>query len=183
MRPPLVAPLLLLVAASPIAAAEQTAYDFACKAIEDDSPLPLSRFAGKTLLIVNTASRCGLTYQYEALQALWERYRDRGLVVIGVPSNDFGGQEPGRESEIKTFCETTFGIDFPMTSKVDVIGKEAHPLYRWAVRALGPEAAPRWNFHKYLIAPDGHLVTWFPSRTEPDAPELTRAIEDNLPHT
>ncbi|SLN28126.1 glutathione peroxidase [Oceanibacterium hippocampi] len=147
----------------------------------DGGELPLGQFAGKVMLIVNTASFCGYTPQYRALQALYDRFRDRGLVVIGVPSNDFGGQEPGDAGTIKTFCETTYGIDFPLAGKSRVRGGEAHPFYRWAAAELGGEAAPRWNFHKYLVAPDGSLVRAFATAVEPDDPSLVRAIEALLP--
>lgn len=158
----------------------ETAYDFEFTAIEGP-PLVLVTFKGKAILVVNTASRCGYTPQYADLQALWDRYRDRGLVVLGVPSNDFGGQEPGTESEIKQFCEVNFNVDFPMTAKVHVTGDRSHPFYRWAAAELGAAATPRWNFHKYLIAPDGRLVGWFSTPTSPTSDEVTRAIESHLP--
>ncbi len=166
----------------PQAPSEPGAHAFGFTAIEGD-PLPLERFAGKAVLVVNTASRCGFTRQYGDLQALWERFRDRGLVVLGVPSNDFGGQEPGSEAEIKEFCEVNFSVDFPMTEKVRVQGAQAHPFYRWAEATLGPGTAPRWNFHKYLVAPDGRLVAWFPTQTRPNAEAVIQAIEANLPGT
>ena len=157
-----------------------SAHDFSFTAIEG-GPLPLSSFEGKAVLVVNTASRCGFTHQYADLQALWERYRDRGLVVLGVPSNDFGGQEPGTETEIKTFCEVNFDVDFPMTAKVHVKGQSAHPFYEWAASAFGPTGTPRWNFHKYLIAPDGRLADWFSTATSPTSEKVARAIEAQLP--
>jgi len=157
-----------------------TAHDFAFTAV-DGSPLPLSDFAGRAVLVVNTASRCGFTGQYEGLQRLWQRYRDRGLTVLGVPSNDFAGQEPGSEAEIRAFCTTGFGVDFPLTAKVHVRGPEAHPFYRWAGDRFGVRARPRWNFHKYLIGPDGRPVTWFSSMTGPTAGRLVRAVEAALP--
>ncbi|WP_193367533.1 glutathione peroxidase [Pelagibius marinus] len=165
----------------PAAAADPavSAYDFVFTSIEGQ-PLPLSDFEGKVVLLVNTASRCGFTPQYEGLQAVWERYRDRGLVVLGVPSNDFGGQEPGSEAEIKQFCEVNFNVDFPLTSKEHVVGEEAHPFYRWAAAQLGFAARPHWNFHKYLIGPDGQLVDWFATTTKPTASKVTRAIETQL---
>ena len=156
-----------------------SAHDFAFTSIEGQ-PLPLSDFKGKVVLLVNTASRCGFTPQYEGLQAVWERYRDRGLVVLGVPSNDFGGQEPGSEAEIKQFCEVNFSIDFPLTSKEHVVGEAAHPFYRWATAQLGFAARPHWNFHKYLIGPDGQLVDWFATTTKPTASKVTQAIETQL---
>jgi glutathione peroxidase len=157
-----------------------TAHGFAFTSITG-APLPLDSFEGRAILVVNTASRCGYTPQYADLQAVWERYRERGLVVLGVPSNDFGGQEPGSEAEIKQFCEVNFDVDFPMTAKVKVRGEDAHPFYRWAAADLGADAAPRWNFHKYLVAPDGRLVAWFPTPTSPTSAEVTRAIESHLP--
>ena len=157
-----------------------TAHDFEFTAIEGE-PLLMTTFEGKVVLVVNTASRCGFTHQYADLQAVWGRYRDRGLVVLGVPSNDFGGQEPGTEAKIKEFCEVNFNVDFPMTAKVQVRGDEAHPFYRWAAEALGPAAEPRWNFHKYLIAPDGRLVDWFATSTSPTSERVLSAIEAYLP--
>ena len=146
----------------------------------DGKPMPLSGFAGKAVLVVNTASACGLTPQYKGLEALWCDYKGRGLVVLGVPCNDFGAQEPGTEGEIKTFCETSFGVDFPMTSKEHVIGAGAHPFYQWAAKELGEGGTPRWNFHKYLVAKDGALAGTFGSRTEPEAAEVKAAIEAAL---
>jgi len=157
-----------------------TAHDFSFRSI-DGAPLPLSDFAGKAVLVVNTASLCGFTPQYKGLQALWERYRGQGLVVLGVPSDDFGGQEPGSAQEIKGFCEVNYGLDFPLTEKSVVSGDGAHPFYRWAAAELGFAAKPRWNFHKYLIGPDGRLVDWFSSVTGPDSARLVRAVEAVLP--
>ena len=162
------------------AAEPRTAHDFRFTSIEGQ-PLALSDYAGKAVLVVNTASRCGFTPQYADLQDLWDRYRDRGLVVLGVPSNDFGGQEPGSEAEIKEFCEVQFGIDFPMTEKQQVIGAEAHPLYRWFAAELGQEGTPRWNFHKVLIGSDGALVAGWPSRIRPVSTEILSAVERVLP--
>jgi glutathione peroxidase len=170
---------ILLAAAAVPATAGESAHDFAFTSIEG-GPLPLASFAGKTVLVVNTASFCGYTPQYAGLQEVWERYRDRGLVVLGVPSNDFGGQEPGSEAEIKEFCEVNFDIDFPLTEKEHVVGPKAHLFYRWAAGQLGPDAAPRWNFHKYLLDRDGRLVAWFPSAAEPTAPEMAEATEAAL---
>lgn len=155
-------------------------HDFTFTSI-DGEPLPLSRFKGKALLIVNTASECGFTGQYAALQTVWERYRDRGFVLLGVPSNDFGGQEPGSEAQIKSFCAVNFNVDFPLTTKQHVKGDDAHPFYRWAGDTLGFIAKPRWNFHKYLVAPDGCLVDWFSSTTSPSSERVTKAIEGVLP--
>lgn len=168
------------VAAMPRVSAAATAHDFAFEAIEGQK-LGLADFRGKAVLVVNTASFCGYTPQYAGLQRLWERYRQRGLVVLGVPSNDFGAQEPGTAQEIKRFCETNYSIDFPLTGKVAVVGAAAHPFYRWAASVLGTESIPRWNFHKYLVGPDGQLRGWFPTRVEPDSPPLIQAIEAALP--
>ncbi|MGF1609286.1 MAG: glutathione peroxidase [Kiloniellales bacterium] len=156
-----------------------TAHEFSFPGIEGGE-IRLADFAGRPLLVVNTASECGYTPQYADLQALWTRYRDRGLVVIGVPSNDFGAQEPGDEAEIKAFCTKGFGVDFPMTSKQAVIGGTAHAFYRWVVEELGEVAAPKWNFHKVLIAPDGGLAGLWPSAVEPLDPEITETIEGLL---
>ncbi|MEQ8604323.1 MAG: glutathione peroxidase [Marivibrio sp.] len=147
----------------------------------DGRALSLADFAGAPILVVNTASFCGFTDQYEALQALYARYRDRGFAVVGVPSNDFGRQEPGTAEEIQAFCTGVYGVEFPLADKQTVRGPDAHPFYLWARDALGPENAPRWNFHKYLVGPDGALAAAFPSRVRPDAPELLQAIERLLP--
>ncbi len=156
-------------------AAPGGAFAFSFTAIEGD-PLPLARYAGRPLLVVNTASQCGYTYQYAALQRLWERYRGRGLVVLGVPSNDFR-QEAAGNAAIKAFCEANFDADFPLTEKVAVRGPGSHPLFAWLRGELGESAGPRWNFHKYLIAPDGRAVAAWPSGIEPDSPEVVRAVE------
>lgn len=168
----------MALAAFPTLAETASAHDFAFTSIEGD-PLPMTSFAGKAILLVNTASRCGFTYQYEALQTLWSDYRDRGLVVLGVPSNDFANQEPGSNEEIKHFCEVNFSIDFPMTEKQRVTGAEAHPLYRWVAAETGEQ--PSWNFHKYLITPTGAVVDVWSARTEPTAPPVLAAIEAVLP--
>lgn len=174
------AAMLGLAAALPAVARGATAHDFAFETIEG-APLPMADFAGKAVLLVNTASRCGFTHQYGDLQALWERYRDRGLVVLGVPSNDFGRQEPGSNSEIKQFCEVNFAVDFPLTEKAHVRGPEAHPLFRWIAAELGPRGEPRWNFHKFLITPDGRVVEAWPSRVSPGSEQVAAAIESALP--
>ncbi|NIM27989.1 MAG: glutathione peroxidase [Gammaproteobacteria bacterium] len=146
----------------------------------DGSRLALREFQGKAVLVVNTASECGFTPQYAGLQKLWEQYRDRGLVVLGVPSNDFGAQEPGDEAAIAHFCSERYAVDFPMTGKVQVIGGGAHPFYRWIAETLGEDAAPRWNFHKYLLGGDGELVAMWPSKVEPLSAEVTAAVEEAL---
>ena len=157
----------------------KSAYDFSFRGI-DGGDLPVASFQGKVVLLVNVASQCGLTPQYEGLERLWTARRNDGLVVLGVPANDFGAQEPGTESEIKTFCEMRFAVDFPMTAKEHVIGPEAHPLYKWVAEELGEDAAPKWNFHKYVFGRDGSITGTFGSRTPPDAPELAAAIDAAL---
>jgi len=156
-----------------------TAHDFEFHAI-DGGPLPLVQFKGKPILVVNTASKCGFTRQYAGLEALWSQYKDHGLVVLGVPANNFFGQEPGTDSQIAHFCSLTYGVDFPMTAKTDVVGRRAHPFYQWVKGALGKGGKPRWNFHKILIGKEGQPIAGFGSRTEPSAPELIRAIEAAL---
>lgn len=171
---------VLTAGAGPAQRKAMSAYDFEFQSI-DGARLPMAEFRGKAVLLVNTASQCGYTPQYEGLQALWEKYRDRGLVVLGVPSNDFGGQEPGTSAEIKDFCETSFSVDFPLTEKQVVIGGKAHPLYKWLAGELGEGAMPRWNFHKFLLGPDGEPAAVFPTAVEPNAPQVIKAIEAALP--
>ena len=158
----------------------RTAHDFAFPDIEGGE-IALSGYAGRPVLVVNTASKCGFTYQYDALQRLWARYRDRGLVVLGVPSDDFGGQELATEAEVKGFCEMNFGIDFPMTAITRVKGPDRHPFYAWAERAFGPADAPRWNFHKYLLDGEGRPVAAFGTGVEPDSAKVVAAVERLLP--
>jgi len=155
------------------------AHQFEFRTIRGEA-LPLSEYEGKAVLVVNVASRCGLTPQYRELQGLWERYRSRGLVVLGVPCNDFGAQEPGTEAEIVSFCEVNYDVDFPMTVKHSVIGEEAHPFYKWIADVAGEDALPKWNFHKYLIGPDGELVEVFGSRIAPDDASVVKAVEELL---
>ena len=156
-----------------------TAYDYDFTAI-DGSALPMTTFRDKVVLVVNVASACGLTPQYDGLEQLYRDYRDQGLVVLGVPCNQFAGQEPGTEADIQEFCRTNFGVDFPMTSKVDVKGDGAHPFYKWAVAEVGEPAEPVWNFHKLLVGKDGTLINVFGPRTTPDDAELKAAIEGAL---
>ena len=159
---------------------DKNAYDFEFKTLEDYKPLPLSNFKGNVILIVNTASKCGFTTQYEDLEALYEKYKSRGLTIIAVPSNDFGHQEPGDEREIAEFSNSIYDITFPMTSKERVSGKHAHPFYLWAKEELGVSAAPKWNFHKYLINRQGELINYFYSTTPPSACKVRKAIERAL---
>lgn len=157
-------------------AAQHTAYDFSFKTLYDEAPMPLSEFKGKVLLIINTASECGFTGQYDGLEKLYEELKDKGLVVLGVPSNDFGGQEPGDNKQIASFCKMNYGVTFPMASKETVSGENAHPFYKWAKETLGFGTAPKWNFHKYLVGKDGKLKDYFHSNTTPDSDKLRQAI-------
>ena len=156
-----------------------TAHDYSFTAI-DGRPLELKHFAGKAVLVVNVASYCGFTPQYTDLQDLHETYGSKGLVVLGVPSNDFGAQEPRGEAEIAKFCDSVYGVTFPLTAKQTVIGPDAHPLYKWIAAQAGEGAAPKWNFHKYLIGKDGSLVGAWPSRVRPGSSEIVEAIEGAL---
>ena len=156
-----------------------TAYDFSFRKI-DGGVLPLEAWRGRPVLIVNTASQCGFTPQYAELEKLWRRYRDKGFVLLAVPCNDFGAQEPGSEAEIKQFCETTYAVDFPLAAKEKVVGHDAHPFYRWVAAELGESSTPRWNFHKYLVGPDGALVGSWPSRVAPLDAAVTGEIDKAL---
>lgn len=142
--------------------------------------VPMSAFQGKTVLLVNTASKCGYTPQYEGLQALYEAKKDEGFVIVGVPSGDFMGQEYDDAEEIAEFCALNFGVTFPMAAKDHVKGKKASEIYKWAEAQLGEAAVPKWNFHKVLIGKDGKAVAAFPTKTKPDAPELVGAIDKSL---
>jgi len=175
----IVAILATAFAPAAYAADAADAYQFSFTSI-DGKPLPLSSFKGKTVLVVNTASQCGFTPQYTQLEKVWQKYKDKGLVVLGVPSNDFGKQEPGTNAEIKKFCEGNYDVDFPLTSKYDVVGPEAHDFYKWAAATGGDAAVPKWNFHKLLIDANGKLIGEFPTKMKPDAPEVTQAIEAAL---
>jgi glutathione peroxidase len=155
-----------------------TAYGFSFAGL-DGKDIKLSDFAGKPLLVVNTASLCGYTPQYAGLQELWTRFRERGLVVVGVPSNDFGGQEPGGVTEIEHTAHQGYGVTFPLAAKADVRGANPHPFYKWAA-AERPLDTPRWNFHKYLVGREGHIVAAFPPTVEPTDPRIVTAIEKDL---
>ena len=144
----------------------------------DGKPRPLCQYAGQVVLVVNTASQCGFTPQYEGLEALYRKYRSKGLVVLGFPSNDFGAQEPGSNKEIAEFCVNQFSIEFPMFEKTSVRGAGVNPLYADLARATGK--APEWNFHKYLVGRDGKTVASFESAVEPNDPRLVGAIEKLL---
>ena len=167
-----------------VAAASQgkkggTVYDYQLTAI-DGAPMPLSNYRGKVILLVNTASFCGFTPQYEGLQTLQNSYASRGFTVIGVPSGNFLGQEYASNKQISTFCKTKFGINFPLAEKSDVIGPTAIPLYKWAAAELGMSNIPKWNFHKYLIGRDGRLITAFGTKVHPMDVKVTTAISAAL---
>jgi glutathione peroxidase len=154
-------------------------FDFDIKDINEET-FALKNLKDKTVLLVNVASNCGFTKQYAELQELYEKYREKGLVVLAVPSNQFGGQEPGSNNEIKDFCETNFNITFPMTTKIDVKGENAHPIYLWAKENYGNVAVPKWNFHKILINKQGKIEDTYSSFTKPMSKKLTSKIEEIL---
>lgn len=143
-------------------------------------PVDASMFDGRVVLLVNTASRCAFTPQYEGLEALWDEYGGRGLTVLGIPSNDFGNQEPGSNEEIASFCSSTYDVSFPMLAKAKVTGREAHPLFAWARQAGGRDGVPGWNFHKIVIGRDGSFVAAFPSYVSPRSPQVMAAVEKAL---
>ena len=154
-------------------------FDFDIKDINEEN-FALKNLKDKAVLLVNVASNCGFTKQYSELQELYDKYNEKGLVVLGVPSNQFGGQEPGSNNEIKDFCETNFNITFPMTTKIDVKGDNAHPIYLWAKENYGNAAVPKWNFHKILINRQGKIEDTYSSFTKPMSKKLTSKIEEIL---
>lgn len=156
--------------------AADTVYDFSLKSINGQD-MPLSSYKGKVVLLVNTASQCGYTPQYTGLESIYNKYKDQGLVLVGVPANNFGGQEPGSNEEIKTFCSRNYHVTFPMSSKVSVKGSDEIPLYTFLSKTAGE---PKWNFTKYLIGRDGKVIKKFDSPVKPESPELTTAIEAAL---
>jgi glutathione peroxidase len=171
-----------LLFAGALVAAEKTVYDFTLNSIEGQ-PAPLAAYRGKVVMLVNVASRCGFTPQYTALEAVYEKYRDRGFVIVGIPANNFGSQEPGTNQEIKTFCTTKYNVTFPMMAKVSVKGDDTTPLYQFLTdKATHPETGGeiKWNFTKFLIGPDGRVITRFESAVTPDSPEVISAIEKAL---
>lgn len=172
----------LLFFATVLMAADKSIYDFTLNTI-DGQPAPLASYKGKVVLLVNVASRCGFTPQYTALEAVYEKYKDRGFVILGIPANNFGSQEPGTNQEIKTFCQSKYSVTFPMMSKVSVKGDDTTPLYQFltdktANAQTGGEI--KWNFTKFLIGPDGHVLARFEPAVTPDSPEVTAAIEKAL---
>ena len=155
---------------------EKLAYNFTFNDL-DGSSLSLADFKDKVIVVVNVASQCGFTSQYEDMQKIWEKYQAKGVIVLGIPSNDFGQQEPGSNEEIKNFCEAKFGITFPMTEKVSVKGSEAHPFYMWAKENHGKSAVPKWNFHKIIINKNGKVAVTFSSATNPSSTKFEQTIE------
>ena len=153
----------------------EIAYNFKFNGI-DGTQINLTDYENKVLVVVNVASRCGFTPQYSDLQKVWEDYKDKDVIIIGVPTNNFK-QEPGSNKEIKDFCETNFNINFPMTEKIDVIGKNAHPFFKWARENYGNGAVPKWNFHKIIIGKDGKVANTFSSITKPSSEKFRKAIE------
>ena len=154
-------------------------YEVDFKSIKGEA-MPFRQFEGQVVLVVNTASRCGYTSQYAGLQELYETFKGQGFIVLGVPSNDFGGQEPGTEEQIQTFCEMNFGVTFPLTAKVNAVGPNQHAFWQVAKQELGEKAEPNWNFHKVLVGPDGSVLQAYPSGVKPADAELVADIERAL---
>src|SRR3954464_7818722 len=169
--------LFLGMAVGAMAFGASTVYDFTLNSI-DGAPTPLSTFKGKVVLLVNVASKCGYTPQYAGLEKLYEKYKDQGLVLVGVPANNFGSQEPGTNEEIKTFCSRNYNVTFPMMSKVSVKGEDKTPLYQYLTSAAGGEI--KWNFTKFLIDKKGVIASRFESAVTPESAEMNRAIEQAL---
>ena len=155
---------------------DKLAYDFVFKDL-DGTNLNLSEYKNKVIVVVNVASQCGFTNQYEDMQKIWEKYQEKDVIMIGVPSNDFGNQEPGTNTEIKNFCEAKFGITFPVTEKIAVKGEQAHPFYLWAKKNYGNSAVPKWNFHKIIIDKDGKIADTFSSITKPTSRKFIKVLE------
>jgi glutathione peroxidase len=174
--------LLIALLGTSLMAADKTIYDFTLSSI-DGQTTPLSTFKGKVALLVNVASRCGYTPQYTALESVYEKYKDRGFVIIGFPANNFGGQEPGSNQEIKTFCTAKYHVSFPMMAKVSVKGSDITPLYQYLTdKNAHPQTGGEigWNFTKFLVGPDGKVIARFDSAVEPDSAQVTSAIEKAL---
>jgi glutathione peroxidase len=174
--------VLLALVGTSLMAAEKTVYDFTLNTI-DGQPAPLSAYKGKIVLLVNVASKCGYTPQYTALESIYEKYKDRGFVIVGIPANNFGAQEPGTNQEIKTFCSSKYHVTFPMMAKVSVKGSDITPLYQYLTdKNAHPQTGGEigWNFTKFLVGPDGKVIARFDSKVTPDSPEVTSAIEKAL---
>ena len=170
----------MMMHANSASLSEKTAYGFSFISIDGNQKVNLIDFKGKVIVIVNTASKCGFTSQYADLEKIYKEYESQGLVIIGVPSNDFGGQEPGSSEEISNFCKMNYGVTFPITQKETVSGKGAHPFYIWAKEKLGFGTAPKWNFHKYLINRQGQLIDYFYSTTSPEGGRFRKAVQKAL---
>ena len=168
------------VSTGDVMAQTKSAYDFSFETLVGNKPLPVSEFRGKVILLVNTASYCGFTKQYEGLEKLYSELKDQGFVVLGVPSNDFGAQEPGTPEEIAHFCKRTYDVQFPMTSKQVVSGPSANPMYLWAKEVLGEDSVPKWNFHKILFDRQGKPISYFSSKVTPESEELRGKIKSAL---
>ena len=178
----LLAAALGMAMMSASAMAASSVYDFTLKSI-DGKPMPLSDFKGKVVLLVNVASKCGYTPQYTALEALYEKYKDRDFVIVGVPANNFGGQEPGTNEEIKTFCKSKYSVTFPMMGKVSVKGADQTPLYQFLTASETDSKFAgeiKWNFTKFLVSKDGKIVNRFESKVTPDDPQVIAAVEHEL---
>src|SRR5712664_2801250 len=163
-------------------AGEKSIFDYTLNSI-DGQPAPLAAYKGRVVMLVNVASRCGFTPQYTALEAIYEKYKDRGFVIIGIPANNFGAQEPGTNQEIKTFCQSKYSVTFPMMFKVSVKGEDKAPLYQYLTdKSVNPKTGGdiQWNFTKLLVGPDGQIITRFEPAVTPDSPEVMAAIEKAL---
>ena len=174
--------LCLLFCAAAVMAADKSVYDFTLSSI-DGQPAPLAAYKGKVVLLVNVASRCGFTPQYTALESTYGKYKSAGLVIVGIPANNFGAQEPGTNQEIKTFCTSKYNVTFPMMAKVSVKGDDITPLYQFLTdKTVHPQTGGeiQWNFTKFLIGPDGRVITRFEPEVTPDSPQVTSAIEKAL---
>jgi glutathione peroxidase len=174
--------LCMLFCAATLVAAEKTVYDFTLNSI-DGQPASLAAYKGKVVLLVNVASKCGYTPQYSALESTYEKYKDRGFIIVGIPANNFGAQEPGSNQEIKTFCSSKYHVTFPMMAKVSVKGDDITPLYQFLTdKSSNPQSGGeiKWNFTKFLIGPDGRVITRFEPEITPDSPQVTSAIEAAL---
>ena len=174
--------LCMLFCAATLVASEKTVHDYTLNSI-DGQPTSLAAYKGKVVQLVNVASKCGYTPQYSALESVYEKYKDRGFVIVGIPANNFGAQEPGSNQEIKTFCSSKYLVTFPMMAKVSVKGDDITPLYQFLTdKAAHPQTGGeiQWNFTKFLIGPDGRVITRFEPEITPDSPQVASAIEKAL---
>jgi len=161
-------------------AKDKSAFDFSFENAFNDEKIELSEYKNKVVMIVNTASECGFTNQYKNMENLWQQYKEKDFVIIAVPSNDFGKQEPGDIKKICEFVNTQYGVTFPVTEKNVVKGKDAHPFYEWANSKAGMMGSPKWNFHKYIIDKNGNFVEWYTSSTKPDSEKVKKKIDELL---